>query len=95
MVEWPPSWADTPLSRGSDERVTEVSILRRYALLGLLAGLVGVLALVAAGCGGSDESSSGGGDVTALPASSCAPLEYKGEGDPDVLIATDFPMHGA
>jgi branched-chain amino acid transport system substrate-binding protein len=63
--------------------------------LGLLAGLVGVLALVAAGCGGSDESSSGGGNVTALPASSCAPLEYKGEGDPDVLIATDFPMQGA
>jgi branched-chain amino acid transport system substrate-binding protein len=73
----------------------EVSILRRYALLGLLAGLVGVLALVAAGCGGSDESSSGGGNVTALPASSCAPLEYKGEGDPDMLIATDFPMQGA
>jgi branched-chain amino acid transport system substrate-binding protein len=63
--------------------------------LGLLAGLVGVLALVAAGCGGSDESSSGGGNVTALPASSCAPLEYKGEGDPDMLIATDFPMQGA
>jgi branched-chain amino acid transport system substrate-binding protein len=74
----------------------EVSILRRYALLGLLAGLVGALALVAAGCGGSDDkSSSGGGNVTALPASSCSPLEYKGEGDPDVLIATDFPMQGS
>jgi branched-chain amino acid transport system substrate-binding protein len=73
----------------------EVSTLRRYALLGLFAGMVGVLALVAAGCGGSDESSSGGGNVTALPASSCAPLEYKGEGDPDVLIATDFPMQGS
>jgi branched-chain amino acid transport system substrate-binding protein len=73
-----------------------VSILRRYALLGLLAGLVGALALVAAGCGGSDDkSSSGGGNVTALPASSCSPLEYKGEGDPDVLIATDFPMQGS
>jgi branched-chain amino acid transport system substrate-binding protein len=64
--------------------------------LGLLAGLVGALALVAAGCGGSDDkSSSGGGNVTALPASSCSPLEYKGEGDPDVLIATDFPMQGS
>jgi branched-chain amino acid transport system substrate-binding protein len=74
----------------------EVSILRRYALLGLLAGLVGALALVAAGCGGSDDkSSSGGGNVTALPASSCSPPEYKGEGDPDVLIATDFPMQGS
>lgn len=64
--------------------------------MGLLAGVVGVLALVAAGCGGSDSSSSGGGgNVTALPASSCSPLEYKGEGDPDVLIATDFPMQGS
>jgi branched-chain amino acid transport system substrate-binding protein len=74
-----------------------VATLRRYALLGLLAGLVGALALVAAGCGGGDDSSSGGGggDVTALPASSCAPLEYKGEGDPDVLIATDHPMQGS
>jgi branched-chain amino acid transport system substrate-binding protein len=64
--------------------------------LGLLAGIVGALALVAAGCGGSDdESSSGGGNVSALPASSCSPLEYKGEGDPDVLIATDFPMQGS
>ena len=63
--------------------------------MGLFAAIVGVLALVAAGCGGSDESSSGGGDVTALPASSCSPLEYKGEGDPDVLVATDFPMQGS
>jgi branched-chain amino acid transport system substrate-binding protein len=64
--------------------------------LGLLAGVVGALALVAAGCGGSDSSSSGGGgDVSALPASSCSALEYKGEGDPDVLIATDFPMQGS
>jgi len=62
--------------------------------LGLLAGVVGALALVAAGCGGSDGGGGGGGNVTALPASSCAPLEYEGEGDPDVLIATDFPMQG-
>jgi branched-chain amino acid transport system substrate-binding protein len=32
--------------------------------------------------------------VAALPASSCSPIEYKGEGDPEVLIATDFPMQG-
>jgi branched-chain amino acid transport system substrate-binding protein len=73
----------------------EVFTLRRYAVLGLLAGLVGVLALVAAGCGGSKSSSGGGGDVTALPAGSCTPLEYKGEGKPDFLIATDFPMQGS
>jgi branched-chain amino acid transport system substrate-binding protein len=57
--------------------------------------LIGVLAFAAAGCGGSKSSSGGGGNVTALPAASCSPLEYKGEGDPDVLIATDFPMQGS
>jgi branched-chain amino acid transport system substrate-binding protein len=74
--------------------VTEVSILRRYASLGLLALFVGALALVAAGCGGKKSSSGGGSGVTALPASSCTPVEYKGDGKPDVLIATDLPMQG-
>jgi branched-chain amino acid transport system substrate-binding protein len=69
--------------------------VRRFATLGLLALLVGALALAAAGCGGKKSSSSSGGKVTALPASSCTPQEYKGEGDPDVLIATDFPMQGS
>jgi branched-chain amino acid transport system substrate-binding protein len=70
--------------------------LRRYGTLGLLALFVGVLAFAAAGCGGKkSSSSSGGGKVTALPASSCSPVEYKGEGDPDALIATDFPMQGS
>jgi branched-chain amino acid transport system substrate-binding protein len=72
-----------------------VSILRRYATLGLLALLVGALAFAAAGCGGKKSSSSSGGKVSALPASSCTPQEYKGEGSPDVLIATDFPMQGS
>jgi branched-chain amino acid transport system substrate-binding protein len=62
-------------------------------LLGLLAVSIGALALVAAGCGGDDEAG-GGGPVTALPASSCSPIEYKGEGEPEAIIATDFPMQG-
>jgi branched-chain amino acid transport system substrate-binding protein len=57
--------------------------------------LIGVLAFAAAGCGGKKSSSSSGGGVTALPASSCTPVEYKGAGKPDVLIATDFPMQGS
>ena len=69
--------------------------MRRYGTLGLLALFVGVLAFAAAGCGGKKSSSGGGGNVTALPASSCTPVEYKGDGDPDMLIATDFPMQGS
>ncbi|MGZ8783370.1 MAG: branched-chain amino acid ABC transporter substrate-binding protein [Gaiellaceae bacterium] len=73
----------------------------------VLALLVAALALLAAGCGGDDdnegsgdgggtttEASSGGG-VEALPSSSCTAVEYEGEGEPDVLIASDFPLQGS
>ncbi len=61
---------------------------KRLFLVGLLIALT---ALVAAGCGGSD----GGGAPEALPSSSCSAIEYEGDGDPDYLVATDFPMQGA
>ena len=65
---------------------------------GVLLALVASLALIAAGCGGgSKKSSSGGGGgkgVTALPASSCSPVEYKGNGKADYLIASDLPLIG-
>ncbi len=67
--------------------------------------LVAALAIVAAGCGGDDdegasggtgtEETSSGGSISALPSSSCSGLEYEGEGDPDVLIASDLPMQGS
>ena len=57
-------------------------------VIGLLIALV---ALVAAGCGGSD----GGGAPEALPSSSCTAIEYEGDGDPDYLIASDLPLQGA
>jgi branched-chain amino acid transport system substrate-binding protein len=60
----------------------------------LLVLTVGTLALVAAGCGGDDDGGGGGGDVTALPASSCGPQQYNGEGDPDYLVASDLPLQG-
>ncbi|HET9436969.1 MAG TPA: branched-chain amino acid ABC transporter substrate-binding protein [Gaiellaceae bacterium] len=63
---------------------------RVLAALGLL---IAALALVAAGCGGDDDGT--GVEVTALPSSSCTGLEYEGEGDPDVLIASDFPLQGS
>ncbi|MCP9487324.1 MAG: branched-chain amino acid ABC transporter substrate-binding protein [Gaiellaceae bacterium MAG52_C11] len=82
--------------------------LRKRGLWGVLALFVAVLALAAAGCGGDDEESSdggggatteesggGGGNVEALPSSSCTAIEYEGEGDPDVLLASDFPLQGS
>jgi branched-chain amino acid transport system substrate-binding protein len=73
--------------------------VKKRIWLGALLAAVGVLALVAAGCGGSKKSSSstgggGGGGVTALPASSCNAMQYKGSGKPDYLIASDLPLIG-
>jgi branched-chain amino acid transport system substrate-binding protein len=76
---------------------------RRFIWLLLVA--LAALALAASSCGGDDddgssgsgdttEESGGGGNVTALPSSSCRALEYKGEGDPDILIASDLPRQG-
>jgi branched-chain amino acid transport system substrate-binding protein len=65
--------------------------VRKRSALVIFGLLVAVLALVASGCGGGD----GGGDVTALPSSSCTGIEYEGEGDPDYLIASDFPLQGS
>lgn len=61
----------------------------KKSVLVALGLLVASLALVAASCGGGD-----GGGVEALPASSCTDIEYGGEGDPDVLIASDLPLQG-
>ncbi|MBA3475540.1 MAG: branched-chain amino acid ABC transporter substrate-binding protein [Actinobacteria bacterium] len=80
---------------------------KRRGWLSVLALFVAVLALVAAGCGGDDEESGDGGGATteatggtgggvdALPSSSCTAVEYEGEGEPDVLIASDFPLQGS
>ena len=74
--------------------------MKKRIWLGALLAAVAVLALVAAGCGGSKKSSGGnkggggGGGVTALPASSCNAMQYKGSGKPDYLIASDLPLIG-
>ncbi len=68
--------------------------------IGMALALIGSLALIATGCGGSKKSSSsttsnsGGSGVTALPASSCGPVQYKGSGKADYLIASDLPLIG-
>ena len=61
---------------------------KSLTLVGLLIALV---ALVAAGCGGS----SSGGAPEALPSSSCTAIEYEGDGDPDLILASDLPLQGA
>jgi len=77
--------------------------VRKRVSIGLLLSFVGALALMAAGCGGGGDEGGGGGttgggggggNVSALPASSCAPLQYKGSGDADYLIASDLPKQG-
>jgi branched-chain amino acid transport system substrate-binding protein len=71
-------------------------VTKRFTIGVLLAAVAG-LALVAAGCGGGGKKSSSGGGgkgVKALPASSCGPVQYKGSGKPDYLIASDLPLIG-
>jgi branched-chain amino acid transport system substrate-binding protein len=66
-------------------------------MTGLLLIAAAGLALTAAGCGGGSKKSSGGGGgkgVTALPASSCSPVQYQGSGKADYLMASDLPLIG-
>ncbi len=62
--------------------------------LAALVGITAALALLAAGCGGGGGGKSGG-NVSALPASSCSDIFYEGGGDPDYLIASDLPLQGS
>jgi branched-chain amino acid transport system substrate-binding protein len=45
--------------------------------------------------GGDEGASLDLPPVTALPSASCTDIEYEGEGDPDILIATDLPLQGS
>jgi branched-chain amino acid transport system substrate-binding protein len=77
--------------------------LKKRSLISLLALVIAALALVAAGCGGDDDESAGGGttaaasggEVRALPSSSCTAIEFEGEGDPQALVVSDLPMQGS
>ncbi len=68
--------------------------MRKPGLFVVLAGVIGVLAFAAAGCGGDDDGGGGGG-ATALPSASCGPIRYEGDGEPEFLIASDLPLQGA
>jgi branched-chain amino acid transport system substrate-binding protein len=54
--------------------------------------LVAAFAFAAAGCGGD---SGGGSAPEALPSSSCTAIEYEGDGNPDYIVASDFPLQGS
>jgi len=82
-------------------------LLKERRFIGLLILVLAALALAASSCGGDDDddeaggggtgteqTDGGGGGVTALPSSSCRALEYKGEGEADVLVASDLPRQG-
>ena len=84
--------------------------MKRRTILALLVLLIGAFAFAAAGCGGDDDDGEAGGDtgaatdgggapdlpdVTALPSASCTDIEFEGEGEPDVLIASDLPLQGS
>jgi branched-chain amino acid transport system substrate-binding protein len=68
-------------------------VSRKLSLTALI-GLTAVLALLAAGCGGGGGGDKGG-NVQALPASSCSDIYYEGDGDPDYIIASDLPLQGS
>ena len=75
--------------------------MRKRPFLGLLMAAGAALALIATGCGSKKSSSntntsgsSGGGNVTALPASSCQSI-YQGSSKPDFIIASDLPLQGS
>jgi len=68
--------------------------VRKPGIFLVLAGVIGVLAFAAAGCGGDDDGGGGGG-ATALPSASCGPIRYQGDGEPEFLIASDLPLQGA
>ncbi len=52
--------------------------------------VVGTLVLATVGSGGTSKK-----QATPLPASSCAPIVYKGSGSPKYLIASDLPLQGS
>ena len=73
------------------QQMEEESLSLKKTSLFLVGLLIALVALVAAGCGGSD----GGSAPEALPSSSCTAIEYEGDGNPDYLLVSDLPLQGA
>jgi branched-chain amino acid transport system substrate-binding protein len=75
--------------------------VRKRLSIAVFVGLIGALALVAAGCGGGGKKGGGGtttstGGATALPASSCpGGIYYQGSGKPQFIVPSDLPLQGS
>jgi branched-chain amino acid transport system substrate-binding protein len=86
-------------------------VVKRRTILALLVLLIGAFAFAAVGCGGDDDdeattpAETGGEDtgeaapelpeVTPLPSAACTDVEFEGEGEPQVIIASDLPLQGS
>jgi branched-chain amino acid transport system substrate-binding protein len=66
-------------------------VVPRLAPIGAVAAAL-IAALAIASCGGGDEEGDEG--VQALPDTACGEVEFGGEGEADVLVASDLPMQG-
>ena len=64
--------------------------MTKRVLGALSVAVTGTLVLAAVGSGGTSRK-----QATPLPASSCAPIVYKGSGSPKYLIASDLPLEGS
>jgi branched-chain amino acid transport system substrate-binding protein len=63
--------------------------------VGTVAGAVLVAVALAALAGTARSATRSASGVTPLPSSSCGPVQYKGSGSPDFIVASDLPLQGA
>jgi branched-chain amino acid transport system substrate-binding protein len=65
-------------------------VRKRFFIGGLAVAAAAAVALAMVGIAGSATKG-----VSPLPASSCGPLQYKGSGSPDYIVASDLPLQGS
>jgi branched-chain amino acid transport system substrate-binding protein len=65
--------------------------VKKRIVLGAAAACIVALSIVAIAVASADRQTG----PTALPASSCGPLQYGGSGSPKFIIASDLPLQGA
>jgi branched-chain amino acid transport system substrate-binding protein len=66
-------------------------VRKRYLIVGLAVAGVAALVIAAAGLAKTGGTKS----ATPLPASACGPVQYKGSGSPQFIVASDLPLQGS